>query len=206
MNKDGWRYIYAVSAEKCNSRNTGNPNRISIVNAANAAVGTAPFVIVNPGKDAKGARNINGQPSAIECVPWGAAAADAENCNNDATFREGMYSVAQLPNQAGFYDDSIVYSLATSETTMWRVKENTGTGAGAIDIVTRSTGRIGIGTDNPTAKLQVVGGNMQVMRDNATGGMVDLDNGNVTANVDVNSDEVISDTGAESPAFYYDTP
>lgn len=162
---DGYqnKLLYAVTGTKTNTAtfNTG-ANEIQIRgrgrDASNTIVDTdktAPFIVISHGPDMKGAYRVDGTTVTVAC---GSAAADSENCDGDVAFRDLPYAPLNNVNNANHFDDSVIYSLVQKETTLWVITPDDS----GVNIVSRNTGNIGIGVDNPDAKLSVRGGNLNV--------------------------------------------
>ncbi|MGB0719253.1 MAG: type II secretion system protein [Bdellovibrionales bacterium] len=182
-NKDNWKYRYAVTTNLTTPGTFGTGvGAITVINAAAPVppiTTTAQFIIVNPGKDGKGMRGLNGIASTLAC----ATAIDAENCDGDATFVEADFSPLSDPSDANYYDDTIAFTLTREESTFWVATPNMG--AGGLNVVNRNEANVGIGTfddpatpaiEGPTEKLHVRGGNLRVQSDGTTGGGVEADN------------------------------
>jgi len=169
ININDWKYMYAVTQTLTDTATYDGLGDISIVDSADAsflAAGKfAHFVIINPGMDGKGSFTLRGGASATACN----TALDAENCDNNAVFREAVIDISGDYNDGDYYDDVIAYSLALEESTMWMVRESPST-TGVLDLVNRNTGNIGIGTNTPDAgaKVHISGGNLRV--ENSGGG------------------------------------
>lgn len=160
MNKSGWKYTYNVIRRETEAANyTGSGSGvITIQDRGGIDINDqASFVIVNHGKDGKGAYNINGDQS----IPCGTAPKDSENCDGDVTFADMMSSPMPNTNNANHYDDLLFYDLAREESTFWMVRKNDN---GGMDITNRNTGNIGINTQGDTLdeKLEVRDGNIKI--------------------------------------------
>ncbi|WP_435641449.1 type II secretion system protein [Micavibrio aeruginosavorus] len=156
-----------------------------------------PFIIVGHGPDMKGSYRTSGTAVNVAC----GSAADSENCDGDATFNARPYSPMANVNNANHFDDMLIYSLVQKETTLWAIAPADG-GASGINIISRNTGNIGIGTDNPAAKLSVHGGDFNVEAAGAgasgnitTTGTIDIEK---NAKLNAQSIDVTQDINAES--------
>lgn len=200
-NNYGWKYIYAVSGHLTAKATYDGAGLIQVLDdAGNPFVSSfVQFVVVNPGKDGKGASNLFGGSSGTACFN---TALDGENCNGDAKFREAAFAKRADVDDAGFYDDTISYSLAREESTFWMVRESAG-GGGGLDISNRNIGNVGIGTDSPAEKMHISGGNVRVQAQGATGGNVKVDKNVEADGVIKAKKEVQADQRVVAPTFYY---
>lgn len=217
VNRHGYKLMYAVTRDLANSATATSPpaaagsatydgnGGIGIVDDAGNAIynGYAHFAIINPGSDGKGAYFIDGAVS-VAC----GASKDSENCDGDSVFEDIDYAQLDNINDANYYDDAVLYTMAREETTFWAAQERGDAGAGtggAIDIVNRNEGDVILGdvagAGGPLAgKLQVVGDIT------ATGGDIKTLN-NVEADGNVNADQNITAGGrVTAPVFYYGIP
>jgi len=162
-NLQGRKYIYAVTNGLTGSTSyngIGSLRILSGVTDTRVITATAPFVVVNPGPDGRGSYSLNGGPASfIQClgtlVPpegW------AENCNNDADFRDAPYAALDMDNinNSNYFDDQIVYSIAKDESTLWVMRPDPAN-PGRMNMVNRNDGNIGINVPTPTAPLHVQG-------------------------------------------------
>lgn len=107
-------------------------------------VSSVHFVVVSHGENHKGAYNQQG----IMSFPCTNDTADAENCNrSNALFISGLRS---LGAGAGYYDDVILQrSYTMSE--LWKFGDT------ADIMYNANPGNVGVGTANPTEKLDING-------------------------------------------------
>lgn len=196
VNRYGYKLMYAVTRDLTNAGTYDGNGGIGIIDDAGNAIynGYAHFAIINPGSDGKGAYFIDGGPVVAGC----GASKDSENCDDDSVFEDIDYGQLDDINDANYYDDKVLYTMAREETTFWAAQERGDVGAGtggAIDIVNRNDGDVILGdTAGPTGKLRV-GGDIS-----ATGGDIKAQ-GDVTADQNITAGERVT-----SPVFYYGTP
>jgi type II secretory pathway pseudopilin PulG len=202
-NQKNWKYIYAVTENLTAPGTYDGVGRIRIIDEAGAqfTANDVHFVVVDPGYDAKGSYALGGTIG----TACGTVALDDENCDEDSTFREANFAQPNNPTVAAHYDDTISYTLAREESTMWLVKESAGAGGG-LDIANRNVGNVGIGTDAPSEKMHVSGGDVRVEGDGTSGGNVIVEKNitadeNITATKDVQAQERVI-----APTFYYSSP
>lgn len=177
----------------------GNPSP-TMVNSIDTT-----FVIINPGSDN---RPLNGCVGANE---------DTENCDNDNEFSDMPRSVSVGPNDPNWFDDTVMYSLAREQSTMWMANQDG-------DIINRNTGRVVIcdpsvagacADDGEQLRVEGAvravdgsvraGANVDADGNVIAGGDVTATTGNVTAAEDViANDNVIARGQARSPSFFYD--
>lgn len=214
VNTEGWKYRYAVTG-KLTAANTYDGNGLIQIQdpGGNNYTIPAPFVVVNLGQDGLGAFNLQGGASATACTAAPAGAANRENCDNNATFREGMFSTVGAPTSATYFDDTLAYTFARGESSMWLVGPNAGRDddlgtlgdANRIDIYARNDGNIGIGTyagaATPTAKLEVEAGDIFVQNSGGGGNVFSKE---VEANGEVTAEQrMMVDTRTRAPQFIY---
>lgn len=144
----GNKMTYAVTTARTDPATYPNATDAVIIKHDDGATKNVPFVIVGHGPDGKGAYPLNSTAVAIPC---GTTAKDSENCNDDTVFADNVYSGVLNFNSANRYDDSITYSLAQKETTLWLISPS----ATGVNIANRNTGNVGIGTSTPEDKLHV---------------------------------------------------
>ena len=194
VNQDGFKYIYTVTASQTNAGTFDGTGTLDIVDdTGNALADDVPFVIVNPGRDGKGARVLTSASVINAC----GSARDSENCDGDTTFRDMGLSLRSDTNDSNYYDDVIFYDLAREESTFWMVRGNTN---GGMDIVNRNTGNIGIntGATAPTEKFEVMGGNINVGTGDVKAGN-NVQGRNIQAGQDVRANGKV-----QANEFYYD--
>lgn len=110
---------------------------------------SAHFVVVSHGENHMGAYNQEGQIS-YPCLTGGGAPDDAENCNGDYIFTNGLRRLGEGPT---YFDDVILYRAYTL-TELW--KFNTANEADK-KMYNANTGNVGIGVVDPQVKLHVGG-------------------------------------------------
>lgn len=158
---DGYHYKidYAVT-EILTESATYNPQRGSVI--INQQDGTpaiiqsttpgvpnrgAHYAVFSHGSDGNGAFSVEGQLfSACGAL---AAAADNENCNNDAILMQGVSNT--FAAGASYYDDYVKYRTLLG-TSLWSE-----TSPGAADIMNMNSGNVGINTSVPQERLDVAG-------------------------------------------------
>jgi len=207
-NVHGWKHIYAVTLSLTDPVTFNGLGEIDLLDEAGALFSSSiSFVVVNTGVDGKGSRSLQGTPSgtAAPGACGALTARDAENCDNDSVFREMPRSITNSDLATGYFDDTLSYTLARKESTMWLLRRNTL--AGSLDIVNRNVGNVGIGTfaagATPIAKLHVEGGDVLIQPNAGTGGNLDVD-GNVSSQSNIVADDTVrAGVRVESPSFFY---
>lgn len=212
----GSKLLYAVTAAYTNPATytpgtTGHAITLSGTAYDNTVTQTqqVPFVIVSHGPDRKGAIPLTGRVSALACNAR--PGQDVANCDGNAAFANFPRGRA---TGAHWFDDYLTYSLVQKETTLWAIAPDGNTGAG-LSIVNRNKGNVGIGTDNPSAKLNVHDGNLRVEAESGSGnivstGQIDVLRGSKVNATDVEAggninvkDEVRSNTRIKAHRFCY---
>lgn len=203
VNSDNWKYIYAVTSDLTTSATYGAGTGAITIDGFSTPLTNRQFVLVNPGRDGKGAFTLGGA-AGDAC---GSTALDSENCDGDDTFIEADFSNQGSPTSSDYYDDTISYSLTRKESTFW-VAEEGGASVDGISIVNRNQGNVGIGLAagaSPTDKLHIVGGDVRVQSDGTSGGNVNAQT--VTADTVIRSEGSIeAEDTITAPVFYYDAP
>lgn len=175
----GNKMTYAVTTARTDAATYPVATDAVIIEHDDGATKNVPFVIVSHGVDAKGAYSLNGSTIGIPC---GSTARDSKNCDDDTVFADNQFSNTLSINSPDRYDDSLTYSLAQKETTLWLISP----GASGVNIANRNTGNVGVGIDIPQEKLHVRDGNLHV---SAAG------TGPTTGNIVING-QLKADTGA----------
>lgn len=164
VNNNSWKYLYVVSEDLTQ---VGTFDAIGDVRIWDDAGLTrdVPFLIIDPGKDGKGARSLFGVAGPA-CT---GAARDVANCDGTFQFLDiALSRDATGPLDANFYDDILSYSQVDEKNDLWIMRQNAG-GSGQVELSNRSLGRVGIGIDAPMRRLHVSDGDMVVR-----GGVVDI--------------------------------
>lgn len=203
-NSTGFKYIYAVTITLTGDASLAGGIRVN--EPAGMVTNMAPFVLVNPGSDGKGAYPENSSTLSMTCL---GAAQDVENCNNNNVFLDANYSDALDPNSPDYYDDTIVYTLASQDSTFWLMSDDAISASGKLNVINRNDGNVGIGDFSGTTvsdKLHVRGGDVRVEGDSAgVGGNVvvekDIEAQNISAEQDVSANGKV-----QAPRFLYSTP
>lgn len=151
----GNKMTYAVTTTRTDPATYPTATDEVIIEHDDGATKTVPFVIVSHGVDGKGAYALNGT---VISIPCGSTARDSKNCDDDTVFADNVFSNTLSINSADRYDDSITYSLAQKETTLWLISPS----ATGVNIANRNTGNVGVGTSTPEEKLHVRDGNLTV--------------------------------------------
>lgn len=208
VNRYGWKYTYHVTRAMTDGpRDTGI---IRIDDGNSVFAQNIHFIVVDPGKDGKGSRTINGVVSPVVCN----TAKDSENCAGAADlFTEAEISDNENVLDPEYYDDKLLYSLGSPNDSLWLVKNTGSMDNNDLDIINRNDGRIGIGfadtegfisASRPEQKLHVKGG-----RGGAIGAMI---NGGVNvddwirANNNIRAgNNVVIGNDTVAPSFCYGT-
>ncbi len=148
---DSWgrQMTYAVTASQTNPATfKSNQGAISVMTETGQSltnpVGAARYVILSHGVNGAGARDKQGRLFAA----CDASKVDGENCNNNATFTSGlMWLNPALPN----YFDDILKLNAFSMSELWKTSGINQIYSANLD------GNLGIGTDTPQERVDVVG-------------------------------------------------
>ncbi len=162
----GNKMTYAVTTARTDATTYPTAADAVIIETDSGATKNVPFVIVSHGQDAKGAFALNSSAASIPC---GSTAQDSKNCDDDTLFADHKYSNTFSINSANRFDDSLTYSLAQKETTLWLISPS----ATGVNIANRNTGNVGVGTSMPQEKLHVHEGNLRV-RNSGTPGTGDI--------------------------------
>ncbi len=160
---DGWGrgLTYAVSGAQADPAITFDPNNGAIqITNENGLLSTTLYhgVVVSHGPNGAGAFNINGQQ--LPCVM---NYVEAENCDNDGLFMNGLLSLGENDN---YFDDLINFNGWT-QSAIWEYTT-------VEDVKSANTGNVGVGTTTPTAKLDVAG---DLKADNVRSGQICDQNG-----------------------------
>jgi len=168
----------------------------------------AQFVVISHGPDQKGTRPRLSASVSLPCVD---GAGDGENCDwadsvvgatRARTFTD--IDISRLPNTSdpNHFDDFVTYSLAMAESTLWGMSAN---GSNGMNIVNRDVANVGIGTDTPTSKLHVSGGDLVVSPGSTGRG------GDIRADTDISASGKVQAEGdieagnrVKARTFYYD--
>lgn len=151
----GNKMTYAVTTRRTDAATYPTATDAVIIEHDDGATKTVPFVIVSHGVDGKGAYGLDSSSVGIPC---GSTARDSKNCDDDTVFADNRFSNTLSIHNSNRYDDSITYSLAQKETTLWLISPS----ATGVNIANRNTGNVGIGTSMPEEKLHVRDGNLHV--------------------------------------------
>ncbi len=112
-----------------------------------------PFIIVAHGENGAGAYSLQGGGR----MPCNASTGgrDVLNCDNDNNniFADATNFISTNTSSATEYDDTIVFSLKG----IADKEEYWGLGTDTTDLVTLNTGNVGVGTNAPAEKLDIVG-------------------------------------------------
>lgn len=157
---DPWRYqmTYAVSGYQAGVNYDAQHGAIDIQTETGRPlvkpVGSAHYALVAHGDNHMGAYNVSGQ-LLVPCTT-GNLSVDEKNCDGDSVFVSGIRSIADNAN----YSDDTVYHAVINVSKLWEF-------SGTEDIYNLNPGNVGIGTDTPTAKLDVAG-NLKAQKTHAT--------------------------------------
>lgn len=204
-NRYGYKYIYAVTMTLTGDASLAGSIRVN--EPAGMVTNMAPFALVNPGSDGKG---VYPESSATIDQACGSTALDSENCDNDNVFFDADYSDEGSPSTATYYDDTLVYSLASQDSTFWLMSQDAIGPSGKLNVINRNDGNVGIGDFSGGAtindKLHVRGGDVRVDGDaSGVGGNVivekDIDAENVSAGQNVSANGKV-----QAPRFLYSAP
>lgn len=119
----GYRYTYAITQSETTAPLNGFAGAINVVDNTGATVlplagdgtsGTATYVLVDHGKDGKGAYYDGATTTAVSC--GSAAGWDNDNCNHYAS---GYFRSAAFSNQSGtsHFDDMVAFNTSLSTST-----------------------------------------------------------------------------------------
>ena len=210
-NKYGWRYMYAVTAAVTPNDAASVAGNISvrdkdgnpIVQDSNGVAKFSKFVIIDPGSDGKGSYNSSGTANAFNCpgADPGPDADDVDNCDGDNLFTDKSIQLQTDPANTNYFDDTIVYTFANEESTMWQVTVSDNTDE-AIDVIPRVNAPSGVGTDDPQELFEVGSG--------AANADIRIRSGNLEVEKDVMADDMVeagvvdADNAVISPVFYYE--
>lgn len=153
----GNKMTYAVTRDRADADSYPAATDAVTIEDDEGSTKKVPFVIVSHGVDGKGAYPLNARAPSIPC---GTTARDTKNCDDDTgyIFADNKFSNTLSINSPNRYDDSITYSLAQKETTLWLISPS----ATGVNIANRNTGNVGVGVDIPEEKLHVRDGNLHV--------------------------------------------
>lgn len=212
----GSKLLYAVTGRYTNPATYTSGTNDHAITVTGRAFDNVPiqtqrvaFVIVSHGPDRKGAYPYNGRNVTIPCTSR--PGHDVANCDGNSAFASFPRGRAAGAN---WFDDYITYNLVQKETTLWAITPDASQDAG-LNIINRNRGNVGIGTANPTTKLNVHGGNMRVEGDSGTGniystGQIDVLSGSRVQATDVEAggninvrEEVRSNTRIRANRFCY---
>jgi len=196
-NRQGRKYIYVVTRNLTGSSSYNGAGALTIRNGLTGTLNittTAPFAIIDTGPDMRGSYPLNGSatPLAMEPCPTTPPHPFVENCNTNNIFRDAPYSATSNPGSATYFDDTIVYSMAREESTLWTLTPAPDAlNTGRLNMVNRNSGNIGINLPaaTPPGATVHVQGDVRVQRNPSTGG----------GNLDI-------DGRIGSDVFYYNPP
>lgn len=115
--------------------------------AAPAPASAAHLSVYSHGEDGRGAYTVSG--ALYRACAGAGVSADRENCDNDGTIMQSRRGLSMaLTSQ--YYDDYADYMMSTTSA-LWSQIPST------PDIMNRNTGNIGINTNAPSERLDVVG-------------------------------------------------
>ena len=197
-NQYGWKYSYAVTDAVTANNSAELSGVINVLeeDEATAVLGRPyRFVIIDHGKDGKGARSKTGAAGPV----CNNSPLDEHNCDDDDEFVDAdrRYLTNMYAND--YYDDRLIYTFAREESTLWQVADSADPDA-AMDIIPRMDTVIGVGTTAPTTNLEVSGGDLSI-KDGALETTVDID-----ADGDISAGQASAGGKAISPVFYYGAP
>jgi len=174
----GMLFSYAVTEHMTNTNiyNISNPTnpktgaiRVEDENQRSVTIpdASAHFIAFSHGENKLGGYSVSGDRSGNCMVALGGAPPalptpgpitgagiklELENCdNNDAIFEQGIRSLGDNDN----YNDDILVYVATGINALW--KRQISSPVGESYIYNTNLGNVGIGTDNPSDKLHVMG-------------------------------------------------
>ncbi len=149
--KDRFTYAVTESLTKPQSmRNMSSEGALRIIDETGVVTDSAQFVLISHGRDGKGSYTVEGAKKSRPCKLN--SHGDAENCDNDATFR---YALGENnSNTDNYYDDNTTFTLAVDSNQWWEQTNSSGN-----NIVNRNVQNVGIGftTGDPEHKLDVNG-------------------------------------------------
>ncbi len=149
------RFSYAVTMDLTQPNamdSLTTKGAITIVNESGGQItNEAQFSLISHGADGAGSYTAAGIKNGAPCRTTHGG--DAENCNDDATFRDNAGMV--LANNDDFYDDSAAFTLTNDDDDEWWRETN----PSGLNIVNRNTQNVGIGfpTGEPQQRLDVNG-------------------------------------------------
>lgn len=211
LNKHGWRYMYAVTdavtpddtASVVGNISVRDKDGIPIVQDSSGVAKFSKFVIIDPGADGKGSYNSSGTANTFNCpaADPGPDADDVDNCDEDELFTDKAIQMQADPTNTNYFDDTLVYTFANEESTMWQVTVSDNTDE-AIDVIPRVNAPIGVGTDDPQELFEVGSG--------SSNADIRIRSGNLEVEKDVMADDIVeagtvdADNAVISPVFYYE--
>lgn len=165
------RYTYAVSMDLVQPNamdNMTSAGAIRMVDDSGAEITSqAQFALVSHGVDGAGSYTAAGIKNGTNCRTT--SRGDAENCNDDATFRDNINLVLKerdglsaatgaatsFAQNEDYYDDTTAFTLVKDDDDEWWRETN----PSGLNIVNRNTQNVGIGfpTGEPQQRLDVNG-------------------------------------------------
>lgn len=149
------KFTYAVTTQMARPGGLSAPPRIVVMGQPQMVA----FVLVSHGPDGRGAVPL----MASTPIPCTGTALDTMNCDGDDVFRDYPFSPMAGSNHPNHFDDRLVYSLTTRESSVW-VSQSAPDGR--MLITNKNDANVGIGVTIPEAKLHVRG---EMRVDSSTG-------------------------------------